>query len=130
VTSASRHLGPALRALWVLVLALAFVWQPVLLAAGAAHGSAHALADEHPHGHAHSHGDHDHHGGDEPAAPHDDNPWHGLMHVVQCCGALCVLPVEAPVLALAALPSTAPPRTQLTTASPVLPHPLRPPIAA
>jgi hypothetical protein len=123
VIAAFRHPRPALRALWVVLLALAFVWQPVLLAAGAAHGSTHALAGEHGH-------DHDDHDGDAPGAPHGEDPWHGLMHVVHCCGALCVLPVEALALALAVPAAEAASPGLAASSSPDLPHPLRPPIAA
>lgn len=126
--SAFRIPRSALRALWVALLALAFVWQPDLLAAGEAHGSAHVLADGHAHGPGHGHDDHHDHNDDAPSAPHDEDPWRGLLHVVQCCGALCVMPGDLPALALAVPASLAPPMALADRSSPLLAHPLRPPI--
>lgn len=119
---ALRQLSQSSRPLWVLLL-MAFVWQPALLAASEVHAFAHQAET----GHAHDVDHHTHIAADEHAST-DGDLWHSLLHMDQCCAHVPVMPSDVLPLPLMFWSGAAPSARLLAMQSLTLPFPLRPPI--
>lgn len=93
------------RTLLAVLLALAFVWQPIVLMATEAHASDHLLQTGHSH-------DGDFATGtipdDEPRSADDSERLHGLLHQSQCCTNLLVIPASTLLLSPAIITDAAP----------------------
>jgi hypothetical protein len=114
------------RALWVLLLLLAVVVKPALVLASETHESSHAVQTGHVHAAAQ-----DAHQvpSDEVSDVGDVDPWHGLMHLGQCCSHPSTLP--AVDISISPLLAEIAPEIVLITqrANAGTQQPLRPPIS-
>ena len=110
--------------LWAMLLAFAFVWQPVLSTLGEFHATTHGEVAGHV-----VHADH----AEIPAAPEfpgESGLLHGLMHVTACCAHVSALPGSIAVT-VAIRPATLVPLSSERHFESVLPaRMMRPPITA
>lgn len=122
-----RQRSVSQRALWVLLLLLAVVVKPALVLASETHESSHALQTGHVHAAAQ-----DAHQvpSDEVTDVGDIDPWHGLMHLGQCCSHPSTVPGSD--FSLSPLLADIAPEIALVAqrANAGVPQPLRPPIGA
>ena len=122
-----RQRSVSQRALWVLLLLLAVVLKPALVLASETHESSHAVQT----GHVHAATQDAHHvPSDEVAGVDDVDPWHGLMHLGQCCSHPSTVPGGD--FAISPLPADIAPEIALISqrTSAGTQQPLRPPIHA
>lgn len=114
-----------MRTLWVAILALSFIWQPIAMAATRAHETEHLLILGHP-----LHAQHTIPGvPDDESQPSEANdPWHCLMHIGQCCGHYVALPSGLPRAVAPSHGNSAPMWSDEAVQGHVPSRPLRPPI--
>lgn len=105
------------------LLALAFLWQPIVLMATQAHASEHLLQTGHSHDDACA-------GGipaDEPTSDDGDERLHELLHQAQCCISLQVIPSSGLALVVPAIEHAVPDTADSTLATRGCGELLRPP---
>lgn len=105
------------------LLALAFLWQPIVLMATQAHASEHLLQTGHSHDEACS-------GGipaDEPPSDEGDERVHELLHQAHCCTSLQVIPSSDLALAVPAIAQAVPESADSILATQGCSELLRPP---